>query len=181
MSKPLDELYLTWLYSQVASVRLKNPARTYWVLLRALYKTEFVWLVANDDNRLEDGRDLRYEFIQQEAIGGVDEEWLTIGCSLLEMLLGLSRRLAFESDEDDDVSAWFWHLLNNIHLSNFNDDVVDEKHEEYIAHVLETVIWRNYRSDGVGGLFPLRKPREDQRKVELWYQLSTYLLEGNTA
>lgn len=182
MSEPLDESYLRWLYSQVASVKTRNPSRTYWSLMRFLFKTEFVWLVANDDNRLEDGRDLRRDFLAEEGITDPDEAWVSIGCSLLEMLLGLSKRLVFESENSPSVADWFWHLMHNINLSNFNDaHVQSEQHEDYIKHVLETVVWRNYRSDGFGGLFPLRNPREDQRQVELWYQLSNYLLEGHKA
>jgi len=49
VSQPLDELYFTWLYSQVGSVRTRNPARTYWSLLRYLYTKEFVWIIPNDD------------------------------------------------------------------------------------------------------------------------------------
>lgn len=182
MAEPLDERYLRWLYGQVASVKLKNPARTYWSLMRALFTTEFVWLVPNDDNRLEDGRDLRYEFIDEEALGDIDHDWMTIGCSLLEMLIGISRRLEFEADGDAGVGEWFWHLIGNINLGNFNDEhFQSEQQTEYVNHVLETVVWRNYRSDGFGGLFPLRDPQEDQLKVELWYQLSNYLLEGHRA
>lgn len=182
MPRPLDDLYLEWLYSQVASVRLKNPSKTYWHLIRALYSTEFVWLIPNDDNRLEDGRDLRAEFIKEAAIDDVDQTWLTIGCSLMEMLVGLSRRLVFESEVETGVGDWFWHLLSNIELAELNDRLVESgpHHEQFIFHMLHQVIWRTYQSDGFGGLFPLRDPREDQRKVELWYQLSNYLLEGNT-
>ena len=180
MPEPLDETYFHWLYGQVAAVRIKNPARSYWALLRALHSTEFVWLIANDDNRLEDGRDLRSEFILDEGIDSVEKDWMTIGCSMLEMLIGLSRRLAFESD-NDDPARWFWHLLNNINLGNFNDShIQSEQQLDYINQVLEQVIWRNYRQDGRGGLFPLRRPQEDQRQVELWYQLSSYLIEGHS-
>ena len=182
MVEPLDELYLRWLYSQVASVKLKNPARTYWVLMRALYSTEFVWLIPNDDNRLEDGRDLRKEFIEEQHMDSVEDDWMTIGCSLLEMLLALSRRLVYESDDGSDIPDWFWHLMNNLNLGNFNDNHFQTDQQlEYVKHKLEAVVWRNYRKDGFGGLFPLRDPQEDQRRVELWYQLSNYLLEGHTA
>ena len=182
MAEPLDERYLRWLYSQVASVKLKNPTRTYWSLMRSLFTTEFVWLVPNDDNRLEDGRDLRYEFIEEEGIDIVDHDWMTIGCSLLEMLIGLARRLVFESDDESGVGEWFWHLIGNLNLDNFNDEhFQSEQQQAYVNHVLETLVWRNYRSDGFGGLFPLRDPQEDQRKVEIWYQLSNYLLEGHRA
>ena len=182
MGQPLDERYLKWLYSQVASIEVATPANSYWTLLRELFTTEFVWLVANDDNRLEDGRDLRYEFIADAGIESPDEDWMTIGCSMLEMLIGLSRRLVFASETEMDVSVWFWHLLNNIHLAGFNDSYFrTERQRDYVSQILESVVYRNYRSDGVGGLFPLRDAKEDQRGVELWYQLSNYLMEGHTA
>ena len=48
---------------------------------------------------------------------------------------------------------------------------------DIVADAMAAIIWRTYDSNGYGGLFPLRNPREDQRKVELWYQLNAYLLE----
>ena len=79
-----DDAYLGWLYSQVASVHLKNPSRTYWSLFRCLYTTEFVWFVPNDDNRVEDGRALRYQFIEETGTE-VDPEWLHLGCSMIDL------------------------------------------------------------------------------------------------
>lgn len=178
MSKPLDEQYLEWLYSQVASTRLKNPARTYWSLLEKLFTKEFIWLIPNDDNRVEDGRDLRYEFINEVLEvdrNEVDQDWLSLGCSVLEMLVGLSRRLAFQ--DEGQPRDWFWHMLDNLDLrkysdANFNPDVEDD-----IDDVLDTIVWRTYHFDGRGGLFPLREAAQDQREIELWYQASAYLIE----
>lgn len=184
MARPLDELYLEWLYGQVALVRLQSPELTYWKLLKLLFTTEFVWLIANDDNRMEDGRDLRREFLEDCEVDTPDEEWMSIGCSMLEMLIGLSRRLVFEdsSEADTEVSEWFWHLMANLGLRSFTDDQLTTLSQEaYVTHILEEVVWRNYQSNGRGGLFPLSKPHGDQRKVELWYQLSSYLMEGNEA
>ncbi|HOA03649.1 MAG TPA: hypothetical protein PKI27_15170 [Dermatophilaceae bacterium] len=169
-----DDAYLRWLYGQVASVRLKNPNRTYWSLLRLLYTTEFVWFVPNDDNRAEDGRELRYEFIEETGIAHLDDEWLALNCSMLEMLIALSRRLAFEAD--GQARAWFWHLLHNLEIDNYTDAVAPFP-ERRINNVLDTVIWRTYREDGRGGLFPLKRAHENQKKVEIWYQLAAYLLQ----
>lgn len=180
MNAPLDELYLRWLYRQVASVRLKNPTRTYWSLLRQLYIKEFVWLIPNDDNRVEDGRDLRYEFldtISEDARYEVDPDWMGLGCSMLEMLIGLARRLAFEAD-GGEVRDWFWQMLENVDLRRFNDRYFSKDIQVVaIDEVLDTIIWRVYNIDGHGGLFPLKNSEEDQRFVELWYQMSSYLLE----
>lgn len=173
MDEPLDEQYLKWLYRQVASIRLRNPARTYWSLLRQLFKTEFVWLIPNDDNRIEDGRDLRYEFIEESGADPSDD-WMTLQCSMLELLIGLSRRLDFEADGGS--RRWFWTLLENLDLHNLNDSEYDNQ-EEFVDDVLANVIWRTYDYDGSGGLFPLEHPDRDQTQVELWYQLSAYLLE----
>jgi hypothetical protein len=178
MDEPLDELYFKWLYRQVSSPRLRNPARTYWSLLRQLFRKEFVWLVPNDDNRVEDGRDLRYEFLDGNGVDR-DHEWLSVECSMLEMLIGLSRRLAFEAEEGEPRD-WFWTMLENVDLRQYSDAYYDRSSsasDREVNYILERVIWRHYERDGSGGLFPLNAARQDQRKVELWYQSAAFLLE----
>jgi hypothetical protein len=96
VNEPFDELYLHWLYGQFGSVNVQSKSRTYWGLARLLYKKEFVWLVPNDDNRRDDGKDLRWEFMNDTGEEPGDE-WLSLECSMLEMLIGLSRRLSFET------------------------------------------------------------------------------------
>jgi hypothetical protein len=174
MDEPLDELYFKWLYSQVENAKLKNPRGTYWRLLRVLHMKEFVWFVPNDDNRLEDGRQLRYDFLQETDIQGVDDHWMEIGCSMLELLVALAKRLEFEDGKTAD--GWFYQMLKNIGLEDLNDSIAWS--EQDVIEVLETVIWRTYKPNGRGGLFPLRHPDQDQREVELWYQLNAYLLEN---
>lgn len=175
MSAYLDERYFDWLYGQVCSVKLKSPSRTHRNLLHMLYTKEYVWLVPNDDNRVEDGKDLRYEFFEEEGIyaQGRDLIWLQLGCSMLEFLVALARRFAFEMD--GTVAERFWELLENLELHELNDQVdIDPEHVE---ETLDRVIWRTYHYNGGGGLFPLRYPERDQRHIEVWYQLSAYILE----
>ena len=174
MSPPLDELYLRWLYDQVETSEDIRPSHTCWTFLKQLFQKEFVWIVPNDDNRLEDGRDLRQEFLDESDLKDVDETWMRLGCSMLELFIGLSRRLSFETDGPAHI--WFWRLIENVGLYKITDD--DNYSAAVIDSVLETVIWRTYQSDGSGGLFPLRYPKHDQRKVELWYQLNAYVLEN---
>jgi hypothetical protein len=167
-----DDRYLTWLYGQVAVVKTRKSSKTYWNLFRQLYSTEFVWLIPNDDNRAADGIQLRYEWAG-ETHTKVDVEWFNLGCSFLEMLIALSRRLGFETDEDS--GEWFWHLLDNLELLDFNDR--SSHSAEEVQTIVKTVILRKYERNGRGGLFPLKTPTKDQRKVEIWYQLSEYLLQ----
>jgi hypothetical protein len=173
---PLDELYLRWLYSLVANADAQDKSQTYWRLLKQLFTTEFLWLIPNDDNRLEDGKALRREFLAAQAIDerDVDPDWIELGCSVLELMVGLSRRLEFEADGQPHY--WFWVLMENIGLRDYNDGV-RRYPKRHIDDVLHSIIFRQYNRHGLGGFFPLRGPCDDQRNVELWYQLSAYVLE----
>ena len=171
-----DEDYFIWLYSQVGVVKLKNPARTHWALLRQLYTIEFVWLIPNDDNRVDDAYDLRGEFLDgYEGREDVDEDWQSLGTSVLEVLIALARRLSFFTDIDPH--EWFWELLENIDIgmAHTNDQHYNHNTKMAVDDAVERVIWRTYAPDGRGGLFPLENPHQDQRRVELWYQMSAYL------
>jgi len=175
MSELLDEQYLTWLYARIGSVKETNPSWTFWSLVRQLFVKEFVWIIPNDDNRVEDGRDLRYRFLEENHIEDVDPDWMGLGCSFLELLLGLSQRLSFEAERNP--ATWFWELLTNLGLNKYSDEVKKTLMTKKVDEVIDKVIWRTYDFDGRGGLFPLKEPHEDQRDVEIWYQLSAYLLE----
>lgn len=171
MNQPLDDQYLTWLYEMISGPETSR-SRSFNKLAHQLYTKEFVWFVPNDDNRVEDGKYLRYEFADELELQDIDPDWMDLGCSFLEMLIGLSRRLEFQAD--GNPREWFWHLINNLGLrysdrGNYPDGVINE--------VLDTVIWRTYDYSGAGGLFPLRHPDRDQREIEIWAQLQDYLLE----
>lgn len=168
----LDVQYFAWLCGEIMDVRTRKGPRTYWKLLRRLFSTEFTWFVPNDDCRAEDGRELRDEWAALEDIH-VDPEWATLGCSFFEMLIGLSRRLEFQTDRDTEY--WFWHLIGNLGLLGHNDR--SKFSEEDVDDRTSMVMYRTYDHCGNGGLFPLRAPSKDQRQVELWDQLNAYLLQ----
>ena len=173
MYTELDEQYLCWLYARIGFVNEKRRAKTYWSLMSFLYSREFVWLIAHDDNRVQDGRDLRYEFLEEAGLTNkVNPDWLGLGCSVLELILAVAKQLAFEDDRMPQQC--FWELMTNLGLSGYNDRGFNE---EEVSDIVERFIWRNYEPDGRGGLFPLSHPTEDQRRVEIWYQLNAWLLE----
>ena len=172
----LDDIYFEWLYSLVASVRSRNPRRTHWYLCKQMYTKPFTWSIRNDENRAMDGIELRNEFVDHVGLEDVDSSWMELECSFLEMLIALARRASFEAGLEP--SEWFWKLIENLELWQYTDFRYTEVTEIKINEVMERVIHRKYNRDGSGGLFPLSHTREDQRKVELWYQLSAYILEG---
>lgn len=149
-------------------------------MARQMYVKEYTWFVPNDDNRVQDGKDLRDEFLATQGIDEVDRGWYDLGCSMLEMLIALSRRLSFEADQKT-AGEWFGILLQNIGLDRCNDKRMTVEMEQHIDEVMQCVIYRQYSPTGEGGLFPLRNPQHDQREVEVWYQMSAYLIENGLA
>lgn len=176
MNEPLDELYLVWLYAQVEDPNRKNPRQTFWKLCRALFTTEFIWFVPNDDARIEDGRELRFEFLQDAEIPDVDADWIDQGVSYMEMLIAFSRRAAYQDEKNPP--AWFWLMIRNIGLYECNDSYEDDFINPIVEEVTNQITFRQYDMDGRGGLFPLKHPAEDQTKVELWYQMCAYIIEN---
>lgn len=177
----LDDLYFEWLYAEVAPLEDLNPVRTYWNLLRELYSREFLYFVPNDDNRAMDGLELRQEFLFEEDLDN-DPYWDELPCSVLEMLVALARRAEFEGGSRTE--HWFWLFIHNLGLDIFTDEFCDQGDSGWHVMVdiaqtaVETLNSRSYSYTGHdGGLFPLVSPEEDQRDVEIWYQLAAYLRE----
>lgn len=174
-TQPLDELYFQWLYSQVADPEVPDPSLTYWKLLKILFTKEAVWLVENDENRLEDGKALRFDFLSEKRSTGTNHEWVNVGCSVLELMVGLSRRLAFEAEGEPHY--WFWRMTDNLGLLRYSDDLSFPVNR--VEDILNRVIFRTYKRTGLGGFFPLKYTKKDQRKIEIWYQAAEYLREQN--
>ena len=137
-------------------------------VLELLHNEDFVSLVPNDDNRVADGIELRDYYFDHDGLS------VMVGpCSLLEMIVGLAIRIAdilFDPmwEEAPNIHHAFWEMINNLGLypgSSENKKIVDN------------LVNRNYEEDGRGGLFPLNLPVEDQRKLEIWYQMMSYLGE----
>ena len=184
MLTSLNDLYVNWLIAQVNFDYRHNSTSRYDGLMLALHTKEFVWMVPNDDNRLADGLELRYHFLQDErfhkdflSMKLTDEgigEFRGQFCTMLEVIVGLSKRLAFQAQ--GEPGWWAWKLIENLELHKMRDPFTRRKAEK-TEEILEQLIWRTYPWDGVGGFFPLAFPQTDQTKVEIWYQMAAYLQE----
>jgi hypothetical protein len=177
MSKPLDDLYLEWLYDQVRNEHGPQQ-KTYWDLMRLLLLKEFVWTVPNDDNRVEDGLDLRVEFVveigQRKARYADPRKHMIASASVLEVIIGISRRMAFLAG--GSPQGWAWTLIENLGLHRMHDPLTP-RWAEQVDEALDRLIWRMYDFDGTGGFFPLAFPDRDQKEVEIWYQMNEYINE----
>jgi hypothetical protein len=168
--QPLDSLYFDWLY---AKVNLSDaPSLSYFRLLKKMYETEFVWLVVGDDNRVEEGLDLRSDFLAAASVGAPTDQAFPFGCTVLEFLIAFSVRAEFQTEIRPN--RWFWEFVSNLGLSDYYDDAYNE---EIVHSILENFVWRTYDYNGRGGLFPLENPWADQTRVEIWDQFFLYLNE----
>lgn len=175
---PLDHLYIEWLYSNyIGAVSNRNPKNGYLKLTKQLYSMPFTWVVPDDANRAERGKELRQDFIRECNIEDIEINWLQIDCSVLEMLVSLACRASFESwGEPGD---WFWKFMQNLGLDGYNDAVYSNAIMREVDAVVRRWLDREYEQNGDGGLFPRRNAVQDQRHVNIWYQLQGYLLEGD--
>lgn len=158
------ENYRRWLDRQITPER----TRDYTELFDALFAKEFVWLIPNDDNRREDGLDVRAEYFHGRGK-------LDYPCSILEVIVGLSRHLAFNAG--GDPRRWAWTLISNLELNQVSGHI-GRIRAERVEEILHNLVWRTYRRDGRGGFFPLVHTDLDQRTVELWYQMHAYMDEN---
>ncbi len=159
----------------------------YWNMLHYLHRMEFYWIIDRDENRARDGEQLRVRFFYENNKYETDyEDILNRPCSVLEMLVALAIRIendamaGWEEDSPDRTSEWFWLMIRNLDILDCTDQHYSMRIEEKIRHNVDKMLERNYERNGFGGLFPLRNPAEDQRKVEIWYQMQAYFLEENS-
>lgn len=140
-------------------------------LFRLLDETPFESLVRGDENRVADAMYARHLWLVDKKY---DINMNQKPVSLLEIMVILSQDLSFMCAglvTNSSVDRWFNEILRNLQL--------DSCHGEWEKRrILERVVAREYGTDGTGGLFPLRNPAKDQRKVELWMQANEYVLEN---
>ena len=160
-----DYEYYEWLVSQIGV----PPNKSCYDLFERMHNVEFVWTVPNDDNRVQDGLDLRPEYLN-----GRKSQLTLTGVTFLEVLVGVSRRLAFVASGDS--RQWAWRLIKNLKLNKMTDPLT-ESQKDRVDEILFSVIWRTYDPSGRGGLFPLKHAAEDQTRIEIWYQLNAYVNE----
>jgi hypothetical protein len=170
----LKDVYVEWLAHELTSASTRQD-KSYLELAHVMFEVEFTWLdsIPMDENRAGDGMEIRYEFGELHRISRGDMRRLG-NCTFLEVLIGLSRRVAFVCG--GDAHHWAWQLLVNIGLERMWDHMSRPKRHATVE-ILHTVMERQYAPDGSGGFFPLAWPQRDQREVELWYQLNAYAEE----
>ena len=170
----LNTEYFEWMCGLVCNNRYTKTV-SYRMLLTCLHNTDFTYTIPRDENRAEDGLDLRYRFAYENHIENA-EDHIYGPCSVLEMMIALAIRC--EENIMDDPSygnrtgQWFWGMIVNLGLGSMTDDRFDE---QFVDDVIFKLLNREYEPNGKGGLFTVRNCKYDLRTVEIWYQMCWYL------
>ena len=172
LTTDVEERYLVWLCGLVVSEGRDRRLHRSEKMLRSLFYEPFYHFVPNDDNRASEGQGLRDKFMDDTKVK-LDQRSYFRPCSILEMLIALSERMAFQifnpmKEAEPDLPGCFWEIIDNLKL----------KPNQSNTRIVQKLQKREYMESGLGGMFPLEDPREDQRAIEIWYQMMAYLNEN---
>ena len=141
MDRYFEDEYFQWLS---ALVKNKSHRR----LLRLLFETSYIFRKPMDENRAEDGIQLRYEFLYERGIDERDFPYLHEPCNLFEMIFALARRLSLIMEGpcyQDDSDIWFWRMVSNLGLGKqihypklYGGSLWSEWIREFIPHYQQT-------------------------------------------
>ena len=170
--------YFNWLYNIVCGIRHAEQI-SYRKLLMYLHGIDFHYTILRDQNRAQDGIDLRRRFgLVHDLDGDVDRivEDLEGPCSVLEMMVALAIRCEETIMDDasigDRTGQWFWEMVVSLGLGYMTDDRFDRRLADEVIH---TFLDRKYEPNGKGGLFTIRHCDRNLRSVEIWVQMCWYL------
>lgn len=161
MSVPADELYLRWLIDLVAT---PNEINRYLEVSKILYSEPYVPVHIMDENRAIDGIELRQEWLSlYDEHAYIYDGWLEEPCSVLEMLVALSRRANFTATSMT-TAEWFKTMLDNLSLRIPDVNFQENKHKVY--YILDLM------DHGEISPFPTNYP---DYKDQLWDQMMEYI------
>lgn len=175
--------YFKYLYSIVNKGKYKTVP--YIHLLQYMYDTPFKYNIWKDESRADDAMAMRNKFIEKHKF--TEAEASLVGNptgyintpSVLEVLIAMcvrvETRIMRNEKYGDRTPEFFWSIMQSLGIAHMNDELFDSA---VVEAAMDRLINRTYEPDGVNGPFYLEKPREDLRKVDLWYQCMWYLAEN---
>ena len=177
-----NKSYTGWLMDQC---QLESyGAEGYVDMCTVLQRMYFVSLIEFDENRVEEGKELREEWAETQGGDIHDLGMIPYTCTALEMILVMARRMCFEmsdSQYEAGVGKWVMELLENAGLATYRNDIY-ETDPDYccrkIKAIMNDIIYRRYLPDGQGSFFPMNESHGDARQMELLVQMNNYLAEN---
>lgn len=176
MNKDLTRAeYIHWMRRMMTAGTVNEGI--YNALFDTLSHTPFYWIVPMDENRYNDGINLRSLFAYEKNLDPemIFEMLSDQPCSILEMMVALTIRIndiMDDIEQGDRLKSWFWGMIDSLGLYG----MTDERYSPiFVEAVLKKFLNREYGNDGRGNLFPNFKDFDSYTKIQIWDQAMYYL------
>jgi hypothetical protein len=178
VNRVIQDAYFAWLYDLVFDVWDVNSDESFTAVSALMHQVIFTPLVPYDENRIADAARLRNNFHQHAGELGPAElhDLMMPDASVFEVLIALADSADFMVPLTRKV--WFRIFLENLKLDRYTDQYCRSRSTWTIERTINVFNNRAYQASGRGGIFPLRRAPQDQRKVELWYQMGAYMTDN---
>lgn len=164
--------YLIWRCGLQRMTKLTN-------VFAILHNIPFTYVLERDDNREEDGIDLREDYTPPNGYDmKIIMDFYAKRCSVFEMLIGLAIRVDDEfigDPAEEHPEDFFIEMLENLGLTKF---VGKRYREKDVINIVQRWLDRRFDKDGRGSPFPVHHDHRDQRKIEIWDQMNAYISEN---
>jgi hypothetical protein len=153
--------YLDWLLK-------KSCLEGYEKLYSFLDSLEFEVVLPRDNNRCEDGKVLRSNYFLEEN----KNVSMLKPASVLEVLIAIGYKVIDMIAEEKTIQEMVFEFISNLGLGLYTNDRFDVRE---ITDIINIFMKRQYKYNGDGSIFPVGITMQDQREIELWYQMCKYI------
>ena len=161
--------YYIWLLNRIDFDSYEDRSK----LLQYLHNKEYVWDIWTDENRAEDGMELRAQF--EKETDYLDYSPLNKPCSVLEMLIAFAERIDKDvTDEEYGAPYWFWIMIDNLGLKDCTDDIFDAKK---VNETLDKWLNRLIKNEIKTGIFPVKSGKKSDGDIDCWFQMQKWIAE----
>lgn len=155
----------------------KRDLEKYNWIFHILHNKNFRFIIERDDNRAWDGIKYRDIYVENNIfIKDLKEVniFMNKDCSVMEMLIGLAIRIENEyigDPSDEHPEDLFFIMISNLGLLDAEDNFE-------VNFIIDKWLDRRFTKTGKGSPFPVKKDKRDQRKLEIWDQIISYINEN---
>lgn len=181
MKNRIVDEYFDYICNLICDSKFKRNKKAYSKLLYFLFDTPFRYSMEMDENRYQDGLNLRYRFAVEYRYSEhyIFDMLSDRDCSVLEMMVSVANRCEESCIDDPELGSQtgfiFWKMVESLGLIYSENRYFDL---EFVDYTIQRFLNREYFENGEGGLFTLRFPRRDMTTVEIWMQACWWLNES---
>lgn len=150
-------------------------------LLKVLYNIPFHCELSEDENRLADGIEIRKVWLE-EYFPDPDLDIYWGPANILEVLLGVARRIEFQIYGRDGYLEWdlariFWDLIENLGILGYFGPLNPEEIEE-----IEQISWdfmtkKRHKNALCCNIFHFASKKRQYWRMSIWDQMGLYIAE----